>query len=288
MEMSDLLANPAVQSGALPFLTALVVAALLGFSGAAPSRFAGLAVLAGFLVAYVITIGLPPLPPKSSGQKIAYLALLGGLTGFTLQLAQVHSGRRALVGLIVSALAISWLGWRKLAAGPSPDHVTMALILVGAAIALFTTERQSEDGADKTVPLLVVSFAFAGIAFYGASASMAQNAGALAAALGGLLILNWPKRRFGLDATARMTGVVTLIALITQMALFTKAPQWIPALLIPALFADRLADRFIPHESATASLVRPVVIALLAAAPAAAALWAASDAASSSGLSGGY
>jgi len=41
---------------------------VLGFSGLQGGpRIAGLAVLVGFLVAYVVALGLPPLPPKSSG-----------------------------------------------------------------------------------------------------------------------------------------------------------------------------------------------------------------------------
>lgn len=286
--MTDLFANPAIQSGAVPFLIALVTAAVLGFSATISTRFAGLAVLAGFLAANALIFGLPPLPPKSSGQKIAYIALMAGLTGLLLDAVRAHSGRRALVGWIVSTLAIGWLGWRKLMADPSPEHLSMGLLLIGAIIVLAATERRSDDPADKTVPLLIVSIAVAVIAFFGASASIAQNAGALAASLGGVLILNWPKRRFGLDATARLTSLVVLIALVSQMTLFTTSPAWVPILLIPALFADRLAGRFISADSPAAPLFRPVLITFLAAVPAAAAITAAWYAASSSGLSGGY
>ena len=86
--MNDLLANPAIQSGPIPFFTALLVAGVLGFPGLQGGpRIAGLAVLAGFLVAYVAALGLPPPPPKSSGQKIAYIAILAVFTGLFLDCA---------------------------------------------------------------------------------------------------------------------------------------------------------------------------------------------------------
>lgn len=286
--MTDLFANPAIQSGAVPFVVALVVAALIGFSGPASARFAGLAVPAGFIAAYVLTLGLPPLVPNSSGQKIFYIALLAGATGLILGTVKDHSGRRALVGIAVSAFAIGWLGWRNLTGEPSPDHIVMALIFGGAAIAFFASERQYQDPADKTVPLLVVGLALAGIAFFGASASLAQNSSAMAAALGAVLVLNWPTRRFGLTVIARLTAIPVFIGLITQLALFTSAPAWISALLIPSLFADKLADRFMPVEDTKAAFWRPVLIGLIAAVPAAVALTAAWYVASASGLSGGY
>ncbi len=286
--MTDLLANPAIQSGAIPFITALLIAALFGFSSPKLSRLAGIAVLAGFLAAYVITLGLPPLPPKSSGQKIFYIALIAALAGVILENIKAGAKRRQIEGFVLAGAAILWIGWRKVMAAPSLDHLVVLLILAGTAVAVFTVERDTKDGADKAVPLLVVSIAFAGVAFIGSSASISQNAGALSAALGGLMILNWPTRRFGLNTSSRLVALIILVALTTQSSLFTTAPVWIPVLLLPALFADRVVDLWMPAGSHRASLARPVFLALLAAVPASASLAAAWFAASSSNLSSGY
>ncbi len=286
--MNDLLSNPAIQSGAVPFVTALLVAALLGFTAKDAKRFAGLAVLIGFLVAYALTLGLPPLPPISSGQKIPYIALLAGITGLILEGGKAAARTRLFTALVVAVLAIAWIGWRKIMATPSLDHLFVLPILAGTSIALVATERDGEDGSDQAISLLVVSLAIAGIAFMGSSASISQNAGALGAALGGLLILNWPKRRFGLNVTARLPPLITLTALATQATLFTKAPAWVLIILLPAFFADRLVDRWMPANSHQAPLARPVLLAFFAAVPAAAALAAAWITASSSDLSGGY
>ena len=171
--------------------------------------------------------------------------------------------------LAVAALGIVWIGCRKIMAAPSPDHLSIGLILAGTAVALFASERDAKDGADKAAPLLIVCFAMAGLTFMGASASIAQNATAVSAALGGLLVMNWPKRRFGLNATARLVPIIVLAGLATQIALFTTAPAWVLALLLPALFADQLLDRWPAGHKA---LTRPVLIAFIALVPAVATL----------------
>jgi hypothetical protein len=286
--MSDLLANPAIQSGAIPFIIALLVAAALGFPALGTARLAGLAALAGFLAAYVVTLGWPPLPPKSSGQKIFYVALIAGVAGSIFEIGKTELKGRLVIGFAISAASILWIGWRKVMAAPSLDHLSVLLLLIGTGIAIFAMERDGKDGADKTVPILIVSLAMAGIALLGASASIGQNAGALSAALGGLMILNWPIRRFGLNVISRLVPLTVLASLVAQATLFTSAPAWIPALLLPALFADRLVDLWIPAGSHRAPLARPVFVGFVAAVPAAVALSAAWFAASSSGMSGGY
>lgn len=286
--LTALFANPAIQSGALPFVVALMTALVLGLSASMTARYAGLAVLAGFIVAYVAALGLPPLWPKSSGQKIAAVALLAAFGGVYLEIVRASASRRMVLGIVLALMVIVWIGWRKVMAAPSLDHLWMVLIAAAAAVAVAASERDGDDGADKAVALLIVSLAMAGIAFIGSSASISQNAGALSAALGGLLIVNWPVRRFGLNAVARFVPVIVLTALTTQAALFTKAPIWAAVLLIPALFADRLADRWIPADSHRAEAFRPVLIAFLALVPAMASLAAAWFAAPSTGSSGGY
>jgi hypothetical protein len=284
--MSDLLINPAFQSSAVPFVAALLAAALLGFGGA--KQFTGLAVLAGFLAASLLIFGLPVLPPVASGHKIPYVAVLGAAVGLILDLTNPDLRKRLAAGLSAVIVAVAWLGWRKLFAAPSPDHLWMLLVVAGAVLALWCGERNSErfDPLEALAVLLVAALGLAGVAVIGASASTSQNAGALAAALGGLMVLNWPARRFGLGATARLTALVTLAALAAQLALFSRAPAWSLLLLLPAFLAPRLAHRLIPHTHPHAALLRPVLTGVITAVPAAlatAAAWLAAPASS-----GGY
>jgi len=274
--MSDLLIHPAFQSAVLPFAVALCAAAVLGFSSPVTARYAGLAVVAGFLAAYVSTFGLPPLLPKTSGQKIFAIAVLATIGSL------LFDGHRTMaVGLHLALISILWIGWRKIMAAPSLDHLSALLIVAGAAVALLGTERDgNDDDVDKAVPFLIVSLGVAGIAFIGASTSIAQNAGALSAALGGLLILNWPKRRFGFGLLARWVPLIVLSALSAQIVFFTSAPAWTLVLLLPAFYVER-------RVTSTSALKRPVLIALCAAVPTGTAFAAAWFAASSN-LSGGY
>lgn len=284
--MSDLLANPAIQSGALPLAVALCFAAVLGSSRA--SRLAGLAVAVGFGSAYVATFGWPPFPPNTSSQKILYIAVLAAVLGLCVDHWRVNFTRRVAltVGLVV--LATVWVAWRKMWVAPSLDHVLALLVIGGGALAAYATGRTRKDLSDPIVTTLVVCLAFAGLAFLGASASIAQNAAAIGAALGGVMVLNWPTRRFGLSASARLVPVVILTALAAQVVFFTQAPAWALALLLPTLFADRITDRCVPADSPRTALVRPVILAIISilmVAPAIGAAWYISV---SSAPGGGY
>jgi len=286
--MTDLFANPAIQSCVLPFILALCMAAAVGVSKASTARYAGLAVALSFLVAYGITFGLPPFPANTSGQKIAYIAALAAVLGLSIEHWRTRFARQFALALGLVCVATVWIGWRKLAAAPTNDHLFALSIIAGAALALFATLRPPKDANDPAVALLVVCLSFAVLAFLGASASIAQNAAALGAALGGVLILNWPRRRVGLSASARLVPVVILAALAAQTVFFTKVPAWALALLLPAFFADRLAFRWLPADGLRSALVRPMILVLSASllvTPALAAAWYVS---SSSALEGGY
>ena len=284
--MIDLFAHPAVQSGILPFSLSACIVALLGFSGA--QRFAGLAVALGFGTAYVATFGWPAFLPHTSGQKIAYVAILAATYGVATDTQRLSFAQRIAGAGTLVVLVTVWIAWRKMWAAPSFDHVLALLIMGGGVLAVWATERTAKDSADPIVSLLAVCLGFAGLAFFGASASIAQNALGLAAALGGVMVLNWPRRRFGLSAQARLVPVVVLVALATQVVFFTKAPAWTLALVLPALFAQSLAQRWLPADGARSALARPIILTILTIlmlVPAVAAAWYMSL---SSALDGGY
>ncbi len=284
--MTEIFAHPAIQSGILPFGVSACIAALLGFSGAL--RLAGLSVALGFGSAYVATFGWPAFLPQASGQKIAYVAILAAAYGVGADVLRLSFAKHVVWagGLVV--LVTVWIAWRKMWAAPSFDHVLALLIMGGGVLAVWASERTAKDPADPIVNLLVVCFGFAVLAFLGASASIAQNALGLAAALGGVMIVNWPRRRFGLSAQARLVPVVVLVALATQVVFFTQGPAWTLALLLPALFTPSLAQRWLPADGARSALARPVILTILTIltlVPAVAAAWYMSL---SSALDGGY
>ena len=119
--------------------------------------------------------------------------------------------------------------------------------------------------------LLAASLGSSGIALYGTSASIAQFCGALAAALGGFLLWNWPRPRdvFGGGGVCGAGGA--LVFLLSVLAFYTRASKLALLLACGALGADALISRMEfpllrstvgrPFGVAAAALI-PVALAL--------------------------
>ncbi|WP_315983324.1 hypothetical protein [Aliamphritea spongicola] len=75
--------------------------------------------------------------------------------------------------------------------------------------------------------MLFVSIGLGAVTIIGASALIGQTAFALSAAIGGFLLLNWPKQRFTFGATAQLVIITVLTALLAQ-ALFLPRPAASP------------------------------------------------------------
>ena len=113
---------------------------------------------------------------------------------------------------------------------------------------LWISERRPTH--DLGVALLVAALTFAVVAFLGSSASIAQGAGAVAAASGGLLLWSWPRDRWPRPGAAALLGALGALALLGQQALlYTRASAtslaamalilWIPALPLSFPAKDR-------------------------------------------------
>lgn len=266
--MTELISNPVVQSAAIPFFLTLILAGVMAGTGIGQGRYSGLVLVAGFLAAHLVIFGFPPLPPKSSGQKILYIVILGAAAGLYLERVKAGPIRALAVGLLICLITLLWIGWRKISSEPSEVHLFLLLLFVVLALVLYFTEFGRHNGTDEGVPFLITFGTLAGIAILGASASTGQNSGAMAAAFGGILILNWPKRRFAPSATGRMMAFALLSALLSQMMLFTKAPVWVLAIMVPAFFGGQLFDLMVPHDNhnfrSKAAMLRPIFIGVLA------------------------
>jgi len=218
--MGEALNNPAVQSALLPLLVAVLAAPAFA---AVQSRWAALAIPLGFLAGYVAAVGVPPLPPVSSTQKIPYLVVAAPL--LVLLLDRGVWWRRASV-VLWTVLALGWLSWPRLDADP----LSVAAGMV-ACLALFWL-LEKRPNQDTAVCFLVAGLVFAGVAFLGSSASIAQGAGSLSAAAGGLLLWCWPRDRWPSLAAGALLGVVACFALLAQQALlYTRASSAALALL---------------------------------------------------------
>jgi hypothetical protein len=272
--MSDLLMNPGVQSSLIPLLSSLAIMGLIRRLPTGAHQFLGLSVLAGFLVASYVTFGLPVAVPVASGQKIVYIAIISGGLGLVAQIF-LRSGRflvlTSFFGIILSFL---WIGWKKILAPVSIDHFGALLILAGCGLAAYKVLSVRHRNADDTnnnddlVVLAVVSIAIALNAFMGASASIAQNSGALAASLGAIILHNWIGINVQLGPVTRFVPLIILPALLAQIHYFTKANMWPLALLLLAFFTGNLAHRFVPLSIQKSRFMRPIIIGSISTIPA--------------------
>ena len=264
--MSDLLMNPGVQSSLIPLFSALTVIGLIRCLPMGAHQFLGLSVLAGFLVASYVTFGLPVPVPVASGQKIVYIAIISGSLGLVAQIFP-RSGRfLVLTSLFGIILSFSWIGWKKIFAPVSMDHFGALLILAGCGMAAYKVlsvrHRNVVDTNknDDLVVLAIVSIAIALNAFMGASASIAQNSGALAASLGAIILSNWVGLTVQPGPVTRFVPLIILPALLAQIHYFTKSNMWPLALLLLAFFTGDLAHRFVPISVQKSRFMRPIII----------------------------
>jgi hypothetical protein len=272
------LADPRFQSTVVPFAVAALTTALVrAAAGARGDAWAGLAVIAGVAAAYALILGPPPFPPRASTHKIAYIGVAAGLVGLALDLARA---RPPLVRLAVASGALAaalWLIGPRLDVGDPMGLLWPALpVLAVWLILALRLEAQTGAGLAAPVALAVAAAGLSLVALYGRSASIAQLAAALAAAVAGYALWNWPVQRMALARAAVLAAGSLLLGLATQSLLFTKAQAAALALLLLALFADRpaawLLARLVPPPGRLGKALAPLVLALVAALPAAGAV----------------
>lgn len=285
----SLFANPLVQSAVLPLLVAVVATALLRLVGGAGRGplLAGAAIALGFLAAYLTIAGVPLWPPRASDQKLAYVVVAGVFLGLLLDIMRPPELWQRAGIVLAAAVAVLWLAEPRLRSPETAMLVRVALLWLGVSVALLRLSGMRARGSDAGATLLVVAAGLAPIAFFGASISVAQYAGALAAATGGFLLWSWPLShyRFGQAGVLGAGGV--LAAVVVIMALYTRASTMALALLLAAFFAD-LAARRVPLPGGTLKrLLGPISLALLGAVPVGLAVLVAYVAGGGSG-SGGY
>lgn len=263
--------NPLFQSAVLPFATGLLLVAALRLIGG-PARGPALAVVGAALAlatAYFVIFGLPPFPPRASSHKMPYLVGAGTLLAAAAGLWRPAGGRAALLVLAWIGLGVAWLAESKLRSG----NVLPALLVLAAALAAGAGFAKSAEAAVESAALvLVASFGLAGIAFLSASASIAQGAGALAAACGAFLIWNWPKPRFAFGVAGVLGLAVPAILIAAQTALYTRAEPAALALIVLTPFCALPLSRLRLGPERFRAALRPVLAGTLGAIPVAAAL----------------
>jgi UDP-N-acetylmuramyl pentapeptide phosphotransferase/UDP-N-acetylglucosamine-1-phosphate transferase len=267
-----------LQSGVIPFATAAVGAGflrLIGESARGPLIAAG-GIGMGFLAGFVLILGALERWPQSSGEKLFTIAALATALGLALDLSRVASRVTRLIAALSPVAALTWLGWPRIVGQDWIDITALAATALGGGFVLTRLFASGQQATASNIKLMIACIALALVSIFGASASLGQLAGALAAAVAGFLAWNWPVARFPTGAAAVLGGGLTFVALIGVVAVFTDAPKPALAMLLPIFFADLALSRMPRVQGGIKQAVRPILLAAVAAIPALAAVGLAS------------
>lgn len=260
--LQELLRNPVVQSSAVPFLAALVAAALLF-----QVRLEGLAAIAGFLAA-VALIGHFALEPLTATRKLVIVgtaaALLGAMTDLAFKPTRFGGSLLGLIGGVAALWVFSTVLRQKLpveAVLIGAGVVALTVWLVAASVAL------QHDPARAGANGLMLGLGVGASAVFGGSALIGQYGLALGAACGAFLVLLWILGpRVGAGHALTLTSSVLASLLAAAAVLLAKLHPLAVAPLVLVPVAARLPLSRAPLW------MQPVIAAVYTGVPAAAAI----------------
>lgn len=261
--MQDLLQNPAVQAGVLPFVAALLVAAALR-----NTRQLGLAIAAGFLCAVALTMGFG-FESLTSLKKLVLVGIAAAALGVVLELTteQPRPVHRAFVAA-AACIATLWVLQRILL---QRDALALTLAGLGAAVycvaLLAGGERAGRDPVCAAATALVLGLASGALALLGASAQLAQLGIALGAGAGAALLVQMLCAASAPVGWTLGLSAQIIAGLIGLLAVATGSLPWYCLLPIPLVaWAAHLAPRAARPvwQRAVLSVLFAIVPALLA------------------------
>lgn len=270
--MTEFLANnPALQAavtgGIAPFVVALVVAFAL-----ARTRFAWLAIVAGYAAQVALSTGFS-FTPLSASRKILLLALLVPVAGLAADAMPARARALAYLLAALTGLAAIWVFVTVLA-----QKEGAAAWLTGTGLFLFAAAMTAALVALRDDPLrtgaagLGLGLATGIVALLSASVGFMTAGIAIAASAGALLLVSVVRSQAGAPGLLGTLSIGATIALVAEGTLMLAKLPWYA---LVALLAVPLAVR-LPVSDAAPTIVRAAVLALYAVAAAAisvAAVW---------------
>jgi hypothetical protein len=239
--MEELLANPAVQAGAAPFLSALIAAAALR-----RTRLLGLAVAVAFALVIALTVGYS-FEPLTASRKLVLAGLGTALALLALELPGVapRPAVRAALAAAAAAAAV-WMVWRVLLQQEPAKAVLYGLATAAYIAALLESSlRVGPDGVRAAGSSLMLGLAAGGLGLLGASALLAQIGIAVAAGGGAVLLILMLGRQRGPAGWTLVIPAAAIAGFAGLLAVFTGSLPWfclLPTLAIP------WATRLVPLE----------------------------------------
>lgn len=264
--MNELLANPLVQSAAVPLLVAFFAALVLRPAGGV---VAGLGFALGFAAgAYLINKGFRVTPLSSTNKMIL---IGGGAVVFGLLVEFVlrrHWLRPWLLGAAAMGAAL-WLVWPRLGRLEGVDlWLTTLVPMLYAAWLVASTDRLNERPVNLAIAALALAIGTAVSTVLGASALLGQLGGAIAAAVGAYVLLFLIRGQFspGGGFTVPVSILIALVG-ISAIVFGRKLPWYV---LVPLALIPLLARLPIPAHWGT--FARSLLVTLYTAPAAAAAI----------------
>jgi hypothetical protein len=265
--MQALLANPAFQSAVAPLLCSFILALLLRKAGVA---WQGLAIVAGLLTTILLTTGLS-FSPLTSTRKIILCSLVLPFAALLVERVSRHRLVVAITLGVLLALAALWVVWPAMARQEGMEfwltgaRVALYAAAIGAGLMWVGNGIQAREGGS----VLALAIGTGAAAMLAASALYAQLAFAVAAAMGGLLLVTLLGRgeaglgRLSLFAAALPLGLLgsaaTVYAQLPALALLSLV--WVPWFTL------------IPLPQAANHWLRAAQTTLMAMVPAIPAVW---------------
>lgn len=196
--MTDLLSNPAIQSGIIPLIVAIVVAVIL-------KRFEGYWSGLSFAVAYYLSVYLAvgfQFYPFTSTRKILIVGLVAILLGLIIDAKKIKTKQLYITLLTLGIGSALWVIWPILLRQQGIMILTMSLPALGYVAWLTLGTNQLRNHGDRTAMVALALGLGTGIsAILGASALVGQLGIAIGAIAGAMLLLSLFKQNVKLGST---------------------------------------------------------------------------------------
>ena len=219
---NEILNNPAVEAGIVPFLLAIIVGAVL------PKRFAWWSTLV-FAIGYFISAWLildGRLTPLSSSRKLVIPGAGAVFLGFILPKLFTYSKALQQILIIVAIAATLWLIWPKLSRADLWDQVTLAIGSGAYALWLsFAFFQLRDEDIATSVSATVLGFATGVCALVGASSLLGELGIAVGASSAAIALYGFGKR---IDHSAGFYFPIAILCALVGIAsvIYAKVPWY--------------------------------------------------------------
>lgn len=259
----------------VPVVVTALVAVLVRLIGGRTeaARIASIAVPAGLVAGYAVQPGWPWAPPTEAIDKLAWLALGGGLLGLAIDLATRSRLLVILAALVWPAVGIAWLGGPDLLNGQGSNLYRFGEASLVLGLLLARLAQLSGDGLQGPVTASVVAVGIACLGLVSGEPELAAIGLPLAACGLGWLACNWPRRHFGFGAAGLLGGSGVALVLAGDAALLTPVNGTLVLVALTALVLQPVVPALARRVPALASpALRPLATAAVVAVPSAVAI----------------